>query len=199
MVLENVYDLGNANAVWRTAEALGIHCIHHIEQSIPEATNSSHRKLANRVSQGANNWLHIQKWDESANCLQGLKKQGYQIALTSPETHPKSFFLQDVNFQKPTAIVFGNEHKGISQEARACGDIFIKIPLYGFVQSYNLSVAAALILYNARIQWPEQGDLNSTEQKILQAFCYTKSLKGLRGKKIGSSEESVGNLLVKMP
>ena len=179
VVLEDIYDLGNAHAVWRTAEALGIHCVHHIQTA---AAPLSHRNRSGRVSQGADNWLHIQHWPNTSTCLQNLQEQGYQIGLTSLDVEPESKIrdLMEVDFQKPTALVFGNEHRGISREAKDFGDISIKIPLYGFVQSYNLSVAAAISLYRARSQWPPEGDLQPSEQKILQAFFYTRALKPAR-------------------
>lgn len=163
-VLENIYDRGNISAVLRSAEAMGYQCAHVIE--IGEKFKS-----ANRVTQGADKWLDVRKWKSTRECTQHLKQQGFQILATHLDSRARP--IGEMDFTKPTAIVFGNEKDGISQEMVAEADATVIIPMHGFVQSFNISVAAAITfyhIYQERVRkLGRQGDLSDEEKRILRA------------------------------
>src|SRR5690606_2194830 len=100
-------------------------------------------KVANRVTQGAERWLLIEEWERPEDCVRHLREQGYLIAVTSLES---DISLESLDFRKPTVIAFGNERDGVSKELQELADIKFKIPMRGFTQSFNISVAAALCL-----------------------------------------------------
>ncbi|MGC8737073.1 MAG: TrmH family RNA methyltransferase [Candidatus Hydrogenedens sp.] len=169
-VLDGLYDIGNMNAVLRTSESFGFQAVHIIE------TSAKYRE-ANRVAQGAEKWLDIFRWKKPLDCIFYLKEKGYKICVTSLNS-PKT--IGEVDFLVPTAIVFGNEHEGVSKEIIHQADESIIIPMYGFTQSFNISVAASIVLYHAfqkRIDLLQSnGDLYENEKQILKAIFYWKSL-----------------------
>ncbi|MFN8847503.1 MAG: TrmH family RNA methyltransferase [Bdellovibrionales bacterium] len=138
LVLEGIYDRGNVSAVMRTAEALGFVNFHIIE-------TQTRFKEANRVTQGADKWTEVEKWSTTRDCITTLKKRGHRIIVTSLEASKP---IHEVDFSTPTALVLGNEKEGISQEMKEIADERIILPMQGFVQSYNISVAGALSLYH---------------------------------------------------
>ncbi len=140
-VLEGIYDMGNLHAVVRTAEGLGFHALHLVE-------TQENYKLPNRVTQSTDKWLEITKWKAVGPCFQELKNQGYQIACSSLST--KSIPLNAIDLHQKTALVFGNERSGASQEALDLADHHFQIPMVGFAQSFNISVAAAISLAHVR-------------------------------------------------
>lgn len=164
-VLENIYDRGNVSAVLRSAEAMGYQCAHIIE-------TGEKFKSANRVTQGADKWLDVKRWKSTTGCLSELKGLGYQVVATHLDA--RAVPIGEIDFTIPTAIVFGNEKDGISPEMIATADRTVIIPMQGFVQSYNISVAAAISLYHISMErsrqlGPEGGRLSSDEQEILRA------------------------------
>lgn len=169
-VLEGLYDRGNVSAVMRTAEALGFQAFHIIE-------SSKRFKRAKRVTQGAEKWLDVTTYEETAPCLDYLKARGYRIMAASFEDATP---IAEVDFQEPAAIFFGNEKDGLSEEALAAADQRIIVPMPGFTKSYNISVAAALTLYhiyNNRVtEATTHGDLTLAEQKTLTASYYLRSV-----------------------
>jgi len=165
-VLEGLYDRGNVSAVFRTAEALGYQMLHLIE-------NQKKFKQANRVTQGADKWLDIVRWKTSAPCIAQLKEQGYRIVATHMDDGRP---INEVDFTQPTAIVLGNEKEGVSEEILAAADERVVIPMSGFTQSFNISVAAALSLYHisrARNAAPTgHADLDATQKEcLLASYC----------------------------
>ncbi len=171
-VIEGLYDLGNVAAVMRTAEGLGYQALHIIE-------TSTRFKKANRVSTGAEKWLDVHRWKHTSEAIQYLKKRGYFILAThlDEKAHP----IHTFDFTRPTALLFGNEHAGLSEEAIALSDATCMIPIYGFVQSFNISVAAAISLYHAqqdRIRRQgHHGDLTPEEQLVLMADFFLRSIR----------------------
>jgi tRNA (guanosine-2'-O-)-methyltransferase len=169
-VLENIYDRGNVSAVLRSAEAMGYQCAHVIE--IGEKFKS-----ANRVTQGADKWLDVRRWKSTKECTSELKKLGYQILATHLDSKAKP--IGEMDFTRPTAIVFGNEKDGISAEMIAEADHTVIIPMHGFVQSFNISVAAAISLYHIyqeRLRrLGHQGDLSEEEKQVLRAHFSLRS------------------------
>lgn len=163
-VLENIYDRGNVSAVLRSAEAMGFQCAHVIELG-------EKFKSANRVTQGADKWLDVKKWKSTSECTTELKRLGYKILATHLDARAKP--IAEMDFTRPTAIVFGNEKDGISKEMIEQADQTIIIPMAGFVQSFNISVAAAIAFYHAQRERQSKlgrsGNLTEVERQILCA------------------------------
>ena len=137
VVLESIYDRGNISAVMRTAEGLGFVDFHIIE-------TFEKFKNANRVTQGADKWVESRKWKSTADFIQFAKKNKIRICVTSLEAAKP---LHEVDFSTPLALVLGNEKDGVSKEMLEAADERVIIPMPGFVQSFNISVAGALSLY----------------------------------------------------
>lgn len=142
LVLENVYYTQNVSAITRSCEGMGI-------QDMYVIGSGSQSSINNHVALGASHWVSINRWKHQpvSTSLAELKKRGYRIAVTMPADGQVS--LPDVDITKgPIAVVLGNEKDGISDEAREMADEFITIPMYGFSDSFNVSVSAATILYD---------------------------------------------------
>lgn len=144
VVLEDIYQPQNASAVLRTCDCLGIQDIHIIE-------NYNKYQVNPDVVKGSDKWLTLKKYsqegDNTMACLKSLKQQGYRIVVTSP--HKNEVMLEDLSMEQGKfALVFGNELAGISVSAAAEADEYVKIPMYGFTESYNISVSAAILLYH---------------------------------------------------
>ncbi len=169
VVLEGIYDRGNISAVMRTAEGLGYANFHVIE-------TQEKFKEANRVTQGADKWVEVQKWKQSKGCIEALKDQGYRICVTTLEASKP---IADIDFSGKTALVLGNERDGVSREMIEAADERMIIPMPGFVQSFNISVAGALCLYHImqdRIRRTgSNADLTPKEQDILKALYYLRT------------------------
>jgi tRNA (guanosine-2'-O-)-methyltransferase len=146
VVLEDVYQPHNQSAVLRTAESLGLQDVHIIE-------SSNRLKIARDIAMGCDRWLtlHRHRGEGAArDCLQELKSQGFRILAASP--HPPATPLDEVTIDGPTALVVGHETDGLSPTALDRADEHVRIPIRGFVESLNLSVAAALALSHLRSQ-----------------------------------------------
>lgn len=169
VVLEGIYDRGNISAVMRTAEGLGFANFHVIE-------TQEKFKEANRVTQGADKWVEVQKWQQTKDCVKALKDQGYRICVTTLEASKP---LAEIDFSGKTALVLGNEKDGVSREILEAADERMIIPMPGFVQSFNISVAGALCLYHImqdRIRRTgSNADLTEKEQNILKALYYMRT------------------------
>ncbi len=155
VVLEDIYQPHNASAVLRTCDCFGIQDVHIIENKNKYDVNPD-------VALGSSKWLTMIKHNESeentAAAINKLKKQGYKIVATSP--HKDQYMLDDLPLDQKTALVFGTEMKGLSDVALKNSDYFVKIPMYGFTESFNISVSAAISLYslteklrNSDINW----------------------------------------------
>lgn len=137
VVLEGIYDRGNISAVMRTAEGLGFSNFHIIE-------TFEKFKNANRVTQGADKWVETKKWKSTAEAVKYFKQNKIRICVTSLEAAKP---LHEVDFSTSLALVLGNEKDGVSKEILEAADERVVIPMPGFVQSFNISVAGALCLY----------------------------------------------------
>lgn len=170
VVLESIYDRGNISAVMRSAEGLGFGNFHVIE------TQEKFKESA-RVTQGADKWVETKKWKKTTECVQALKSQGYKICVTHLDARSKP--LHEIDFSGKTALVLGNERDGVSPEMVAAADETIIIPMSGFVQSFNISVAGALALYHIsqdRLKrLGSNASLTSEEQDILRAHYYMRT------------------------
>jgi len=172
VVLESLYDPGNQGAVFRSSDAHGLTDVHVIK---PENATKLH---ARNVSRGAEKWLNVHTYDDASTCIDQLKAQGFQIAVADLEAASP---LRSLNFSKPTAVVFGSERFGVSERMREYADIRFQIPMHGFVQSLNISVAAAITLNVAR-QGRERAlgamtDLSTEERLRLIAYWMRSSIR----------------------
>ncbi len=162
VVLEDIYQSQNASAVLRTCDCFGIQNVHVIE-------NRNTFNINKEVTLGASKWLTINHYNQSANnsrtAIRSLKKEGYRIVATSPHTNDK--LVDDFDLSKgKAALVFGSELPGISDIIKNEADEFIKIPMVGFTESFNISVSAAIILHyltgklrhKENIPWQLTGD-----------------------------------------
>jgi tRNA (guanosine-2'-O-)-methyltransferase len=142
VVLENVFDPHNISAVMRTCDAVGIQEIFVLNTKIPR-----HRKWGAKSSSSAAKWLTIHQFEDASACFSALREH-YPIILTTHLSND-AISLYDINLANPTALVFGNEHSGVSEEIRVMADGNFIIPQVGIIRSLNISVACAVTLYEA--------------------------------------------------
>jgi len=142
VVLEDIYQPHNASAVLRSADLTGIQDIHIIE-------NRNRYHVNPEVAMGSSKWLNLIKYNEAEDntltAYEALRKAGYRIVATTPHTNDQ--MLDKIPLDGKMALVFGTELKGLSETAIAHADEYLRIPMYGFTESYNISVSAALILF----------------------------------------------------
>ena len=141
-VLEDIYKSQNASATLRTCDALGIQDVHIIENHSPFSLDSN-------VSLGSCQWTTLKRYRESGGnntqaCFAALRARGYRIIATAPG--PGSQSLEDIGLESKCAFVFGNEEQGLSAEAIDGADACVSLPMYGFTQSYNISVSVGIVL-----------------------------------------------------
>jgi tRNA (guanosine-2'-O-)-methyltransferase len=170
-VVEGLANTGNISAVMRSAEALGYQGFGIIKGNVQKY------KTSERTSQGADKWLDIWTWPTATEAISALKAAGYRIvATTLQEAVPINAF----DFTVPTALVFGNEAEGVSQELLTQADARCVIPIVGFTQSFNISVAAAIALYHAQrdreTRQGRHGDLSPVWKATLRAVFYLRSV-----------------------
>ena len=137
IAVEDVYQLHNTSAVMRSCEVFGIQNLHVIEQRYGKSIDK-------QIAMGAEKWVDINRYDTIKSCITTLKEQGYQIIATTP--HNDSCMLDEFDVTKKSAIFFGTEIDGLSEEVMKQADGFIKIPMVGFTESLNISVSAALVI-----------------------------------------------------
>jgi tRNA (guanosine-2'-O-)-methyltransferase len=142
VVLENVFDPHNISAVMRTCDAVGIQEIFVLNTRI-----SKHKKWGARSSSSAAKWLTIHQFSDATLCFHELRKKYPLILATHLASSAVS--LYDIDFTGPVALVFGNEHEGVSEDIRALADGNFLIPQVGMIRSLNISVACAVSLYEA--------------------------------------------------
>ena len=170
-VCDNVYDVGNIAAVMRSAEAMGIQPFHIIRRQ-------KEVKTSKRITAGTDKWLDIHSWEGPQGCVEHLRERGYKIVVT--QLAEDCVPIGEVDFTEPTAIVFGNEHSGVSPDLLEIADARCVIPMRGFAESFNISVAAALAFYHiasARDAAGGHGDLSEREQDMLRAQLYMRASK----------------------
>ena len=166
VVLENVFDPHNISAVMRTCDAIGIQDIYVLNTRIPR-----HKKWGARSSSSAAKWLTIHQCDHAAECFNSLRQRNFTILTTHLGSDAIS--LHSIDFTKPIALVFGNEHDGVSEEIRNLADGNFIIPQMGIIRSLNISVACAVTLYEAFRQKMQAGHYN---QRKLDDVMYNELL-----------------------
>ena len=139
VAVEDVYQLHNTSAVMRSCEVFGIQELNVIEQRFG-------KRIDKQIALGAQKWVDIIRHETSNNCIDSLRSKGYQIIATTP--HEKDCLLENFDISKPSALFFGTEKEGLSEEIMQQADGFLKIPMVGFTESLNISVSAAIIIQN---------------------------------------------------
>lgn len=166
IVLEDVYQSQNASAVLRSCDCFGVQDVHIIE-------NKNIYNVNKDVALGSSKWLTLHKYNKLENntriCISELKKRGYKVVATTP--HTKEVMLDDLPVDQPIALMFGTEKEGLSEIAMEEADAYMKIPMYGFTESFNISVSAALCLHtlsgkikSSEIDW----QLSEEEKEIIR-------------------------------
>jgi tRNA (guanosine-2'-O-)-methyltransferase len=151
VAVEDVFQMHNTSAVMRSCEVFGIQELNVIEQRFG-------KRIDKEIAMGAQKWVDINAFDSITGCLDNLQSRGYQIIATTP--HENDCLLEDFDISKPSALFFGTERDGLSDEILKRADGFLKIPMVGFTESLNISVSAAIIIQNlterlrkSSIQW----------------------------------------------
>ena len=181
VVLENVLQAHNASATLRSADSFGVQDVHLI-------TNDNKFKASKGITRGCHKWLSLTRHNQrginnTETCFKSLREQGYQIACLHPHAEARDLSELDLSQQK-IALVIGSERDGLSEYALANNDFCIKYPMYGYSESYNLSVLAALCMSDLRKQLnvlaPEIWQLSPTEQQALRLEWIRKSVREAR-------------------
>jgi len=155
IILENIHDPHNVSAIFRTCDAAGIpkvSLLYNIE-SFP--------KIGKKSSASAFKWIEREKFKSVEECYKQLRSEGYKIYVSSISEGAKD--LYEIDFTEKSAIVMGNEHRGVSKEAEELADEKFYIPMYGMVQSLNVSVSAAITIYEALRQRTAKGMYDKSE------------------------------------
>ena len=172
VVVEGMVDLGNVGAVMRSADGFGVQSVHAVD-------TADAYKRSRRTSQGADKWLDRWRWSSPDECVSHLRANGYGIIATdlAPGARP----LDEVDLTERAAIVFGNELDGISDRMRSMADERLVIPMAGFAESFNISVAAAVTLHEAHrqrvVRFGRNGDLSDEHRHRIRAVWYMKSVR----------------------
>jgi tRNA (guanosine-2'-O-)-methyltransferase len=175
VAIEDTTSERNAGAIFRTCDCFGIQGVSIIE-------NRYDHKVTKIISKGSEKWLNVSKYNDqvggnTSDCIANLKKQGYKIVATTP--HDADVDLPNFSVSEKIALFFGTEETGLSEEALEQADIRLSIPIYGFTESYNISVSAALILQQLTAQIRRDGlnwQLSEEEQAELELEWIKKSI-----------------------
>lgn len=140
VVMENILKDHNASAVLRTCDCFGIQDLHAIEKG-------QEYVIQREIARGAGNWVDLHSHsagdEPEMECIRFLKKKGYRIVATSPRAEKS---IHDLTIDQPIALIFGTEKRGISETVESNADDLVRIPMYGFTESFNISVSAAICL-----------------------------------------------------
>jgi tRNA (guanosine-2'-O-)-methyltransferase len=173
VVMEAFCDPQNVNAVVRTCEAFGVQELHAVEGPMKPYDRNK------KISQNADKWVDVRRWTSTRECLLHLKAEGFAIYVTHLDGGARP--LGELSFAGKVALVFGNESRGASDEALSLADASYLIPMHGFVQSLNVSVAAAISLAHAverRVaERGRHGDLSEAEAAALRERFYGLAVK----------------------
>lgn len=137
VAVEDIFQMHNTSAVMRSCEVFGVQNLHVIEERYAKT-------IDRQIAMGAQKWVDITSYDNAKKCVSSLKERGYQIIATTP--HANDNLIHEFDITKPSALFFGTEKEGLSQEIIEQADGYLKIPMVGFTESLNISVSAAIIL-----------------------------------------------------
>ena len=160
IAMEDVYQLHNTSAVMRSCEVFGVQELNVIEQKFG-------KRIDSEIAMGAQKWVDVNRFNTVQSCIDAKRAQGYQIIATTP--HNDSCMLHEFDISKPSAIFFGTEKNGLSEEVIEQADGFIKIPMVGYTESLNISVSAAIIIQDITTRL-RQSNINwqLTEEEVLE-------------------------------
>lgn len=152
VAVEDVYQMHNTSAIIRSCDVFGVQDLHVIEDRFG-------KRVDKNIAVGAEQWVDVQRYRKTTDCISKLKSDGYQIIATTP--HDDSTLLHDFFPSNKSALFFGTEKGGLSEEVMQQADGFLKIPMVGFSESLNVSVSAAIIIQqlaqkvrDSNLEWP---------------------------------------------
>jgi tRNA (guanosine-2'-O-)-methyltransferase len=169
VVMENIHDPHNVSAVFRTCDAVGVPKISLLY------TCESFPRISKTSSSSANKWIDVEKYDKTEICFEQLRKEGYKVYASM--LNKKSLDLYSIDLTQKVALVFGNEKRGVSKESEKLADETFYIPMRGMIQSLNVSVAAAVSLYEAQRQRASKGMYEKSElsaeeiDNLIEKWC----------------------------
>ena len=177
VVLEDLYQKHNTSAITRSCDIFGIQDLHIIE-------NKYQTYVSNQVGKGSQKWLTFHRYNQELHntqaCIDAVRAKGYQIIATTP--HETSEFVGDFDITKKAAFVFGVEKEGVSDLVLAQADAHLKVPMYGFTESLNVSVAAAIVLQNVSSRLRDTAvpwQLSTDDQQAVYLQWLQKSIKSI--------------------
>jgi len=163
VAIEDVYQMHNTSAIIRSCDVFGVQNVHVVEDRFG-------KRLDKNIAMGAEQWVDVERYGTTTDCIAKLKEEGYQIIATTP--HNDSMLLHDYFPQQKSAIFFGTEKEGLSEEVMQQADGFLKIPMVGFSESLNVSVSAAIIIQevaqkvrNSNLDW-QLSDIEILEKRL---------------------------------
>lgn len=165
VVMENIFQPHNTAAVLRSCDCFGVQDLHVIENSNTYTPNKE-------IDMGSSKWLSVnrynQKEENTIDCLNTLKAKGYKIIATTP--HTNDCMIDELPIDQPVALLFGTEATGLTETAMEHADAFVRLPMYGFTESYNISVSVALALFSVteKMRKTEGLDWQLTEEQQIQ-------------------------------
>lgn len=137
VVLEDIYQPHNASACLRTCDCLGIQDVHIVERKYEYRPHGG-------VSMGSTKWLSLHRYRKTSSCIETLRANDYRLVATSP--NEEGHDLLSLPLDRPIALLFGTEEQGLSAETMEAADTTLRLPMFGFTQSYNISVTVAICL-----------------------------------------------------
>ncbi|MCR9262759.1 MAG: RNA methyltransferase [Flavobacteriaceae bacterium] len=175
VAIEDVYQMHNTSAIMRSCDVFGVQEVHVVEDRFQ-------KRLDKNIAVGAEQWVDMHTYGDASECISKLKQSGYQIIATTP--HNDSLLLPDFFPREKTALFFGTEKEGLSEEVMQQADGYLKIPMVGFSESLNVSVSAAIIIQElAQKVRKSNVDWQLTQAEILEKrLDWTKkSIKSVEG------------------
>ena len=168
IAVEDVFQFHNTSAVMRSCEVFGIQELNVIEERYGKSIDKE-------IAMGAQKWVDVNRFESISACIHNLKDKGYQIIATTP--HENDCMLDDFDISKPSALFFGTERDGLSEEVLKEADGFLKIPMAGFTESLNISVSAAIIIQNlmSRLHQSEIAWQLSDEEILEKRLAWAKN------------------------
>lgn len=173
VVTEDVYQLHNTSAVMRSCDVFGIQDLHVVEEL-------KGKRVDKEIAMGAQKWVSLHRYDRIDDCMRQLRERGYQLIATTP--HNDASLLSDFDVSAKSAFFFGKESVGLSDKVLKQADGFLKIPMYGFTESLNISVSAAIILQDLVGRMRKTGSnwqLSEPEKQELELMWTKRSIKNV--------------------
>ena len=160
IAIEDIFQLHNTSAVMRSCEVFGIQELNVIEEKFG-------KRIDAEIAMGAQKWVDVNRFNSVQGCIDAMKAKGYQIIATTP--HNDSCLIHEFDVTKKSALFFGTERDGLSQEVIDQADGFVKIPMVGFTESLNISVSAAIIIQDITNRLRQTDiDWKLTDEEILE-------------------------------